>query len=143
MICYDKKTYLVLSVNLTLDLQGGSLHPGFSISKTAVRRQRGDEHLPGAGGGRLDCDAILWNRRKRKTGIKLLTLQLCVMLRDTGTGPAGYIRWVLLTLLIYLNAQREAGSDTVLCCPRAAWQGMDTSVGNTSLLFLACFQPSP
>lgn len=85
--------------------------------------QRGDEHLPGAGGGRLDCDAILWNRRKQKTGIKLFTLQLCIMLRDTGTGPAGYIRRVLLTLLIYLSAQREVGSDNVLCCPRAAWQG--------------------
>lgn len=78
----SKKTHLI-----GIDELHGSLRPAFSISQNLHQKAKGRwEHLPGAGGRRLDCNAILWNRRKRKTWKKKPALPpLCSPILFYGT----------------------------------------------------------
>lgn len=77
-----------------------------------------------------------------KKNCSAATLQLYIILQDTAIGPAGYIQWLLLIVLIYLKGQREARSDNckaMVCLSCGVWKGMDKSVRTKSLLFFACF----
>lgn len=83
---------------------------------------------------RLHCHLV----EQEETREKLLRL-LCAVgaaLQDTGPAPGRDFPCLFLTLLIYLEGQRDAHEENTACCPRAAWHGMDTDSSSRKKSFL-------